>query len=56
MAELDSPHVVKYVEFINTENDHFYCVQELANGCNLKDLIQKMGGFLPESSAKKVLI
>jgi len=26
MSELDSPHVIKFVEFINSEPDHFFCV------------------------------
>ena len=56
MSELDSPYVVKFVEFINTEPDHFFCVQELANGGNLKEMMKRLGGSLPESCAKKVLI
>jgi serine/threonine protein kinase len=56
MSELDSPHVIKFVEFINTEPDHFFFVQELANGCNLKELLEKFGGCLTENVAKKVLL
>jgi serine/threonine-protein kinase ULK/ATG1 len=56
MESLDSPHVVKYIEFINSENDYFFQVQELANGGNLKDLLANMGGTLSECQAKKVLV
>jgi len=38
MEKLDCEHVIKYIEFINSES-YFYLVQEYANGGNLKDLI-----------------
>jgi serine/threonine protein kinase len=35
METLDSPHVIKYIEFINGTN-YYYLVQEFANGGDLK--------------------
>ena len=54
MENLDSPYIIKYIEFINGTN-FFYLVQELANGGNLKQLINSKGGCLPEPIAKQVL-
>jgi len=57
MEELDSPYIVKYIEFINSQVDHFYYVQEICNGGNLESMLTKMkGGCLEEGQAKRVLL
>jgi len=51
---IDSPYVIKFVEFIRTKSN-FYLIQEFANGGSLSTLLEVNGGRFSEGVAKKVL-
>lgn len=53
LEHLDSPYIIKVIEFIKTKNN-FYMIQEYANGGSLQSLLDLKDRF-PEQTAKKIL-
>jgi serine/threonine protein kinase len=50
---IDSPHVIKFIEFVRTSNN-FYLFIEYVNGGSLQNLLDIKGCF-PEVVARKIL-